>query len=164
MSQKLFTGTGYLTKLMVRQNRLKLLLWLVGLIAVTLATAVAYPDIYPDEQSRAAFVLTMENPAMIAMLGVGYEDYATIGSLFAHEMLLFTTIAVAIMNILLVGRSTRADEEDGRDGQDDARSRGALDVVGQVEANDAADDAKDDRQQDRADGDLGPKLHRRTAT
>ncbi|MFD1447752.1 ABC transporter permease [Oceanobacillus profundus] len=114
MSQKLFTGTGYLTKLMVRQNRLKLLLWLVGLIAVTLATAVAYPDIYLDEQSRAAFVLTMENPAMIAMLGVGYEDYATIGSLFAHEMLLFTTIAVAIMNILLVGRSTRADEEDGR--------------------------------------------------
>lgn len=114
MSQKLFTGTGYLTKLMMRQNRFKLLLWLVGLIAVTLATAVSYPDIYPDEQARAAFVFTMENPAMIAMLGVGYEDYATIGALFAHEMLLFTAIAVAIMNILLVGRSTRADEEDGR--------------------------------------------------
>ncbi|MBP2079501.1 ABC transporter permease [Oceanobacillus polygoni] len=114
MSQKLFTGTGYLTKLMMRQNRFKLFLWLVGLIAVTLATAVSYPDIYPDEQARAAFVFTMENPAMIAMLGVGYEDYATIGALFAHEMLLFTAIAVAIMNILLVGRSTRADEEDGR--------------------------------------------------
>ena len=41
-------------------------------------------------------------------------NYETIGSLFAHEMLLFTAIAVAIMNILLVGRSTRADEEDGR--------------------------------------------------
>eukprot|EP00130_Batrachochytrium_dendrobatidis_P008449 XP_006683324.1 hypothetical protein BATDEDRAFT_93078 [Batrachochytrium dendrobatidis JAM81] len=99
---------------MFRQNRIKLLLWLIGLVAVTLSVAAAYPDIYPDEQAREAFSLTMGNPAMIAMLGVGYDDFATIGSLFAQEMLLFTAIAFAIMNILLVGRSTRADEEDGR--------------------------------------------------
>ncbi|AXI07804.1 ABC transporter permease [Oceanobacillus zhaokaii] len=114
MYRQLFKGTGYLTKLMIRQNRLKLFLWLIGLVAVTLSVAAAYPDIYPNEEARAAFSLTMANPAMIAMLGVGYDDFATIGSLFAQEMLLFTAIAVAIMNILLVGRSTRADEEDGR--------------------------------------------------
>ena len=32
----------------------------------------------------------------------------------AHQMLLFTAVAVAIMSILLVARHTRADEEDGR--------------------------------------------------
>src|SRR5690606_16534972 len=61
--------------------------------------------------------LTMDNPAMVAMLGPGYSDehyLQSIGTLFAHEMLLFSVVAVAIMNILLVGRSTRADEEDGR--------------------------------------------------
>lgn len=114
MSQQLFAGTGFVTKLIIRHNRFKVLVWLIGFITITLATALAYPDIYPDEQSRAAFAFTMENPAMVAMLGVGYTDYETIGALFAHEMLLFTAIAVAIMNILLVGRSTRADEEDGR--------------------------------------------------
>src|SRR5690554_67398 len=114
MFRQLFKGTGYLTGLIIRQNGVKLTLWLVGLVAITLSVAAAYPDIYPDEQARTAFALTMEKPAMIAMLGLTYETYEVNGSLFAHEMLLFTAIAVAIMNILLVGRSTRADEEDGR--------------------------------------------------
>src|SRR5690625_2936230 len=34
--------------------------------------------------------------------------------MMAHQMLLFTGLAVAIMSILLVARHTRADEEDGR--------------------------------------------------
>ncbi len=115
MYARLFKGTGKITKLILRQERVKILVWLLGLIGVTLAAAAAYPGVYPDEQSRQAFALTMENPAMIAMVGPGYalEDYS-LGAIFAHEMLLFTVIAVAIMNILLVGRSTRAAEEDGR--------------------------------------------------
>ncbi|OZU87447.1 ABC transporter permease [Virgibacillus indicus] len=113
----LFKGTGEITKLLLRQQRFKILIWLLGLIIITLAVASAYPDMYTDEKSKQAFALTMDNPAMIAMLGPGYEeqDYlGSIGTLFTHEMLLFSAIAVAIMSILLVGRSTRADEEDGR--------------------------------------------------
>jgi ABC-2 type transport system permease protein len=117
MDAQLFKGTGQITRLILRQERFKIIIWLVSLVSVTLAAASSYSDIYPDEHARQAFALTMENPAMITMLGLGYaiEDYVlSIGTLFAHEMLLFTAIAVAIMNILLVGRSTRADEEDGR--------------------------------------------------
>ncbi len=117
MGAHLFKGTGQITRLILRQERLKIMIWLVSLVSITLAAASSYSDIYPDEQARQAFALTMENPAMITMLGLGYavEDYSrSIGTLFAHEMLLLTAIAVAIMNILLVGRSTRADEEDGR--------------------------------------------------
>ncbi|MCQ6276880.1 ABC transporter permease [Bacillus sp. V3B] len=115
MYARLFKGTGHLTYLMFRQERFRILIWLIGLIAVTLAAASAYPGIYPDEPSRLAFALTMENPAMIAMIGPVYPAvYYTIGVIFANEMLLFTAITVAIMNILLVGRSTRADEEEGR--------------------------------------------------
>ncbi|MFD1851713.1 ABC transporter permease [Oceanobacillus bengalensis] len=113
----LFKGTHSLTKFIFRQRRFKIIIWLLGLILVTLAAASAYPEMYKGDETRQAYALTMENPAMIAMLGVGYdlEDYlSSVGTLFAHEMLLFTIIAVAIMNILLVGRSTRADEEDGR--------------------------------------------------
>ncbi|PAV28254.1 ABC transporter permease [Virgibacillus profundi] len=117
MNIHLFKGTGKLTGLLLRQQRFKILIWLLGLILITLSVATAYPDMYTDEKSKQAFSLTMDNPAMVAMLGSGYEgqDYLnSIGTLFAHEMLLFTAIAVAIMSILLVGRSTRADEEDGR--------------------------------------------------
>ncbi|WP_010530016.1 ABC transporter permease [Lentibacillus jeotgali] len=113
----MFTGTLELTRLILRQHRFKLFIWLAGLIGVTLAAASAYPTMYPDDQAKQAFALTMENPAMIAMVGIGYDmkEYAAaIGTLFANEMLLFTAITAAIMNILLVARMTRADEEDGR--------------------------------------------------
>ena len=57
----------------------------------------------------------MLNPAMSAMVGRGYGlDNYTIGAMMAHQMLLFTALAVGIMSILLVARHTRADEEDGR--------------------------------------------------
>ena len=117
MNEKYFKGTMELTKLLFRQDRKKIIIWLLGLIVVTIAAAYSYPDIYKDEPSKQAFALTMDNPAMVAMLGPGYSDehyLQSIGTLFAHEMLLFSVVAVAIMNILLVGRSTRADEEDGR--------------------------------------------------
>ncbi|WP_404451494.1 ABC-2 transporter permease [Virgibacillus necropolis] len=117
MYTHLFKGTAKLTRLIFRQQRFKILVWLLGLIVVTLAAAAAYPGMYKDEQAIHAFSVTMDNPAMIAMVGPGYvgEEYLnSIGTLFANEMLLFTAIAVAIMSILLVAQSTRADEEDGR--------------------------------------------------
>ncbi len=116
MCAHLFQQTGTLVKLILRQERLKIFIWLFSLVAVTLAAAAAYPTVYTDEQSRLAYALTMKNPAMIAMLGPGYalEDYASFGPILSTDMLIFTVIAVSVMNILFVVRSTRADEEDGR--------------------------------------------------
>lgn len=117
MDKNSLKGTRSLIGFMLKQQRMKIIVWLISIVGITLATATAYPDIYPDEEARYGFAITMDNPAMIAMLGPGYEMdayLASIGPLFAQEMLLFTVIAVIIMNILLVGRTTRADEEDGR--------------------------------------------------
>ncbi|WP_242846923.1 ABC transporter permease [Clostridium aceticum] len=52
---------------------------------------------------------------MTAMLGPGFglANY-TVGAMMAHQMLLFTAIAVGIMNILMITRHTRVDEETGR--------------------------------------------------
>lgn len=108
-------GTGSILRLILRQDRFKIIVWLLSLIIITLSVAYAYPEVYKTEEDRMGFVLTMENPAMEAMIGPVYEaDTHPISAIFAHEMLLFTVIAVAIMNILLIGRSTRTDEEDGR--------------------------------------------------
>ncbi|MEW9676715.1 ABC transporter permease [Lentibacillus sp. L22] len=117
MNKCYFNGTQQLTVFIFKQLRVKILIWLISLIGITLSVAAAYQSIYKDEQSRQAIFLTMDNPAMVSMLGPGYdmEDYLhSIGAMFANEMLLFTAIAVAIMNILIVTRATRGDEEDGR--------------------------------------------------
>lgn len=117
MYEKYFKGTKHLTAFIFRQQRFKILVWLISLLGITLSVAAFYPEVYGDDQSRQAASMTMDNPAMVAMLGPGYEVEAyvhSIGTMFANEMLLFTAIAVAIMSILLVGRATRGEEEDGR--------------------------------------------------
>ena len=86
----------------------------MSLAGLTFAVALAFTDLYATEQDKQAIAETMQNPAMIAMVGKGYglANY-TVGAMMANQMLLFTALAVAIMSILLVARHTRADEEDG---------------------------------------------------
>lgn len=108
-------GSGKITLLLLRQSIFQISIWLLCLIGITAAVAAAYPSVYKTDEDKMAFLLTMENPSMIAMLGPTIDpEKATVASMFAHEMLVFTLIAVGVMNILLISRTTRGDEEDGR--------------------------------------------------
>ncbi len=117
MNLQLFKGTGQLIKIITRSHRFQIIAWLLGIVIVSIAVASSYQSVYQNASDKQAFALTMQNPAMVAMLGPGYEveEYlVTVGTQFAHEMLLFSVLAVAIMSILLVGSATRTDEETGR--------------------------------------------------
>lgn len=111
----LFVNTGTISRLILRRDRARLIIWLFAISSVTWLTAKSFTGLYKTEQERQIIAETMRNPAMSAMTGRGYGlDNYTIGAMMAHQMLLFTALAVAIMSILLVNRHTRADEEDGR--------------------------------------------------
>ncbi len=98
-----------------RRDRVRIPVWIVSLVAITLAVAISFPELYPPGPERDILAETLKNPAMTAMLGPGYGlDNYHIGAVMAHQMLLFSAIAVAIMNILLSIRHTRSDEEAGR--------------------------------------------------
>lgn len=109
-----FARTGKVIKFIVRQDRMKVILWLIGITFFTLIVPLAFEKMYESQQERDALAETMKNPAMTAMIGPGDLNNYTIGAMTAHEMLLFTAIAVGLMSVLLVTRHTRADEEDGR--------------------------------------------------
>ncbi|ANU24555.1 ABC transporter permease [Planococcus donghaensis] len=117
MNRHLFEGTGTLIRFILRRDRLRLPIWLASFIAISVIVALAFAGLYPTNADRLVIAETMQNPAVIAMLGPGYgyglETYP-IGAITAHEMLLMTSIVVALMNILLMIRHTRTDEEDGR--------------------------------------------------
>ncbi|WP_100408116.1 ABC transporter permease [Bacillus solitudinis] len=115
MGKQLYSQTARMTLFMIRLDRLRLSIWLMALSFITIVTASAFTDLYQNEQERQVIAETMRNPAMTAMIGPGYglNDY-TAGPMMAHQMLLFTAIVVALMNILLATRHTRADEEEGR--------------------------------------------------
>lgn len=115
MAKNLYKKTGMLCHLILRQDRIRIPLWILSLTVVTIAVAQSLTDLYVTEEERQLIAETMLNPAMTAMIGraYGFANY-TSGAMMAHQMLLFTAVGVAIMSILLVVRHTRADEEDGR--------------------------------------------------
>lgn len=115
MIRENFRGTWQIIRLLFRQHRLKIALWTLGIVGISIIVAFAFPEVYQTQEDIMGFAITMENPAMVAMLGVLYDTESfNVGALFASEMLLFTAIAVAIMNILLMSGMSRDDEQEGR--------------------------------------------------
>ena len=90
-------------------------MWLLSLLIITIVTTSAFTELYPSQEEVIAIVEAMKNPEMTAMVGPGYGlDNYTTGAMMAHQMLLFTAVAVAVMSILFVTAHTRYDEEEGR--------------------------------------------------
>jgi len=114
MSQ-LFDHTWSLMRFILRRDRVRLPIWILSFVFVSAGIVLVFDNLYGDDIERQAIAETMENPAMVAMVGPNYggADYTT-GAMTAHEMLVMTAAIVALMNILLVSRHTRGDEEEGR--------------------------------------------------
>lgn len=110
---QLMKGSIRLTRFIVRRDFVRLMLWVVSIAAITLAVPLAFQDLYPTQEQRNVLAETMRNPAMTAMVGPGNLEHYTLGAMTAHQMLLMTAVAVALMNILLAVRFTRAEEESG---------------------------------------------------
>ena len=109
-----FYNTSVLIRLILRRERITSTLWILLTAVIVTALAVGV-EAALDEASRMEMLLVMENPAMIAMMGpiIGADNF-TYGAMYTTFMLLFTAIAVVVMNVMLVVRHTRADEEKGR--------------------------------------------------
>jgi len=109
-----FDNTIRLAFFILRRERVTTAIW-IGLIAIIVAGLAGPMGNVIEPAARVALGATMENPAMIAMMGpvYGIENY-TLGALYSNTMLLFSAMTVAVMNIFLVVRHTRIDEELGR--------------------------------------------------
>ncbi len=115
MSRQLFHNTRLLAGLILRRDRVQIPVWVISIVLFSIGVAMSFPSLYPAGPERQIIAQTLENPAMISMLGPGYGlDNYHIGAITAHQMLLMTAVVVAIMNILLTIRHTRRDEENGR--------------------------------------------------
>ena len=109
-----FENTLRLTRFMLRRERVASTAWLVMLLLVVVGLV---PGMYTvmDAEARQELLGVLANPAMIAMAGPAYaEAHGTFGAFYTNLMYIFTALSVGIMNIFLVVRHTRADEEKGR--------------------------------------------------
>src|SRR5690625_8030533 len=100
---KSFTGTIRLFLFTLRRERVHGIVWLLSLMFTTVSVALTFEHLYDTETEIEALKQIILNPAITAMVGQTYviNHYAT-DMMMANQMLLFTMIAVAIMNILLL--------------------------------------------------------------
>lgn len=108
-------GTAGLLRLALRRDRLRLVVWVLGVGLLAGYSVAALETAYPTAADRQARAALMANPAAVMLSGpaFGLQDY-TLGAMVANEIGLTVMIAVGIMSILLVVRHTRAEEASGR--------------------------------------------------
>jgi ABC-2 type transport system permease protein len=106
-------GTGQLTRLAVRRDRIGVPAALYVIVAAVTGTAYTFKKLYPTAAGRAALAATGEgNPAFRFLYGRLYGD--SLGSLTTWRYGMWAGIFASLMTIIVVIRHTRTDEEAGR--------------------------------------------------
>ncbi|MCL2217650.1 MAG: hypothetical protein FWB91_11620 [Defluviitaleaceae bacterium] len=109
-----FSNTFLLTKFMLRRERFIALAWII-IFNVVVVGLVPGMMLAIDVDARVELASMMELPAMIAMIGPAFATiYEGFGALYTNLIFLFSVLTIGIMNIFLITRHTRADEEQGR--------------------------------------------------
>ena len=93
----------------------KIIVWVLGLGLFSAGFVPAFQEIAKGQGLIGMFE-TLQNPAMISMVGPTPVDTATdytLGAMYAHEMLLFCSLFAVIVSVLHVVSHTRKEEDLG---------------------------------------------------
>lgn len=109
------TGWRAVARLILRLDRVRLPVWLLSISGLVWFQAVGIVGLYGDDPQALsdAGELVANNAAFIAMAGPPLA-LDTIGGRTAFEISLFAMVLAALMNLFLVTRHVRAEEESGR--------------------------------------------------
>lgn len=106
-------GSVALVRLALRRDRVRLPVWVAGLLALMAVSAATTAGNYPSEGDRlAAARLLARNPALLMLRGPAPD--ASVGGLVAAETVPILGVLTALMSAFTVIRHTRQNEETGR--------------------------------------------------
>lgn len=109
-----FAGTARLLRFVVRMDRVRLAVWVLGIVGLVWFTGVSVKGLYPTQADLdAAAEPVYGNAAIIAFTGPTY-GIDTLGGQIVFQLGSFGYAVIGLMGMFLVGRHTRADEETGR--------------------------------------------------
>ena len=118
-----FAGTRRLLRLMLRLDRFKLPLWLLGISFLIVITPISIRAVTASEaevQGVTAEEVLAQQAALVGTSGASIamqgppDALETFGGRYAFEIGAFSFAIVGLMNVLLIARHTRAEEESGR--------------------------------------------------
>ena len=107
------TGSGALTRLALRRDRIMLPAWVYVVVIGVASNAYTFAKLYKTASQRAALVASgNDNPALLFLYG--RLNGNSVGSLTAWRYGVWGALFAALMSVFLVVRHTRGDEETGR--------------------------------------------------
>jgi ABC-2 type transport system permease protein len=111
-----FTGTQRLLWLVLRRDRFRIAMWMLGLVGLMTMSASSIVALYTTQEDLEGYARTVRgNSALIIQAGPGYglED-PTLGAVVMNETAQWLFIAAAVMSVFMVVRHTRTEEETER--------------------------------------------------
>src|SRR5215470_14745142 len=113
MNSSALAGTGALTRLAFRRDRIMLPVWVYVITAAIASNSYSLNKLYPTAADRAQLAASGgRNPALVFLYGRLWGD--SLGAVSAWRYGVWAAIFAALMSVFLVIRHTRADEEAGR--------------------------------------------------
>lgn len=107
-------GTGALVRGVLRRDRVRILVWVGGIVGSMVASAAGVKGIYPTAADlRRAAALVEDNATAIAFNGPA-QGLGTLGGRIAFETGSFVLVLVGLMSVFMLSRNTRGEEESGR--------------------------------------------------
>ena len=108
--------TGNLLLSLLKRDRFKLILWILGLIAFA-ASGAGKMEIASTPATKASlYLMFVKNPAMVALFGptlIKNPAAYSLGPIYGQAMTLITCLTFAIVSIIYVINRTRKEEDDG---------------------------------------------------
>lgn len=106
-------GTGTLIRLILRRDRIRLPLWVLGISGVNAASAAAVVGTYDSPEEIATYGVTAGDSAATLITSGRQVALDTLDGIVANEITLTATLGVTLMVVFTVVRHTRAEEESG---------------------------------------------------
>ncbi|WBB68144.1 anibiotic ABC transporter [Micromonospora sp. WMMD812] len=108
-----FTGTRRLARLVLRRDRIRLAIWVLGTPLLGYALAGSVAGIYPDEAAREGYAATSAS-SLVARAFNGPIAGTDLGAVVVAETYVTLALIVALLSTFAVVRHTRQNEETGR--------------------------------------------------
>jgi ABC-2 type transport system permease protein len=107
-------GTGILTRLALRRDRIMIVSWVYVLAAFAYVSVVSTNKLYPTAASLQAFAAGAGADRVTRAIYGPAGDLNTLGGLATWKLSVFGVVGVAVMSMFIVVRHTRGDEDAGR--------------------------------------------------
>lgn len=107
-------GTRHLVRLILRRDRVRLPLWLIGLGGTIAASATAVPSVYDTPEKVAGYAAAVGTSPVSYLMSGRQAGIDTIGGIVANEVSQVAQLGICLMVVFLVVRHTRSEEETGR--------------------------------------------------